>query len=261
MLVTAPATAQSTTEDGIRAALRRDYQEAVRILRPLAGDAARPDPVAQFFLALVYGTGDRADDSRACGLYLKAASRANPFSEIASALGAAIQERLGGAASLLCVADDSWQGGPPQSFLLGPDHRVVFADRSITVTFGDAEQRTPVLLYAGAGFLPIQYTPLDVTRPTVARRHFFQWFQWMPDRSVNPPAWTLGWALSEVVGDQWTPITGERSLVVVNGSAPPTSYDVTKVVRLEVNTAGEAEFTILRGSASHSEVIPWRGSR
>ena len=40
-LLAAPAAAQSSTEDGIRAVLRGEYQAAVRILRPLADDAAR----------------------------------------------------------------------------------------------------------------------------------------------------------------------------------------------------------------------------
>lgn len=51
-LLAAPAAAQSTTEDGIRAMLRGDYRAAAGILRPLAEDAARPDPAAQFFLAI-----------------------------------------------------------------------------------------------------------------------------------------------------------------------------------------------------------------
>jgi hypothetical protein len=51
-LLATSAAAQTTTEDGIRAMLRGEYQVAVRILQPLADDAARPDPVAQFFLAI-----------------------------------------------------------------------------------------------------------------------------------------------------------------------------------------------------------------
>src|SRR5688572_16755976 len=43
-LVAAPAAAQSTTEDGIRAFVGGDYQAAGRILKPLADDPARPDP-------------------------------------------------------------------------------------------------------------------------------------------------------------------------------------------------------------------------
>lgn len=261
-LLATPAAAQSTTEDGIRAIVGGDYQAAVRILRPLADDAARPDPVAEFFLAIVYGSGERGDyDPRVCGLYLRAARRPNPFSDLASALAAAMQERFGRGASLMCVADESWQGGPAQSFVLGPDHRVVFADTSITVTYRDLVNQTPVILHSSTAFLPIEYTSLDVRRPVPARRHFFQWFEWMPDTAGDRQSWTLAWMLSEVVGGQWMPIMGEKSLTVVNGPAPPTSYDVARLVHLRVNEAGEAELTIMRGTSPHTEVIPLRGSR
>jgi hypothetical protein len=63
-ILVAPAAAQSTTEDGIRAMLRGDYQAAARILRPLAEDAARPDPVARFFLAFLI---EQRDNSECCG--------------------------------------------------------------------------------------------------------------------------------------------------------------------------------------------------
>lgn len=117
-LLATSAAAQSTTEDGIRAMLRGDYRAAARILRPLADDAARPDPVAQFFVAMLYDTGQgvERDEARACGLFLRAAGGAHPFSEQAAAIGAFKREQLGDAASLLCVAEESWQGGPPQSY-------------------------------------------------------------------------------------------------------------------------------------------------
>ena len=56
VLLAMPAAAQTTTEDGIRAVLRGEYQAAARILRPLASDRTQPDPVAQFFLAVLHGT-------------------------------------------------------------------------------------------------------------------------------------------------------------------------------------------------------------
>ena len=263
MLLATPAAAQPTTEDGIRAVLRGDYRAAVRILRPLAEDAAQPDPVARFFLAVLYDTGQgvRPDQSRACGLFLGAATRANPFAEQSAAIAESMREELRGGASLLCVANEGWQGGPPQSFHLGPEHRIVFTDTSLSVTYADKEQRTFLLKPPGAAFLPIQYTPLAVTRPIAARRHFFQWFQWMPDTTANPASWTLGWTLSEVVRDRWIPITGERKLLVVTGPAPPTSYDTAHLVRLRVNPVGEAEVTMLGGPAPRTEVIPWKGSR
>jgi hypothetical protein len=165
-LLAAPAAAQSATEDGVRAMLRGEYQAAATILRPLADDHARPDPVAQFFLALLYATGQgvRGDQPRACGLLLKAAARANPFAEQSAAIAVLLQEQLGGPGSPLCVAEESWQSGPPQSFVLGPGHRIVFADTSISVTYGDEEQRTSLRMPSGGPFVPVQYTPLSVTR-------------------------------------------------------------------------------------------------
>ena len=56
-LLATSVVAQSTTEDGIRAVLRGDDGAAARILRPLADATGRPDPVAQFFLAVLYETG------------------------------------------------------------------------------------------------------------------------------------------------------------------------------------------------------------
>ena len=262
-MLAAPAAAQSTTEDGIRAMLRGDYQAAARILRPLADDAVRPDPVARFFLAFLYhiGRGVQFDHSRACGLFLGAATRPNPFMEQSSAIASVMQEQLGGVGSPFCVLDESWYGEPPQSFVLGPGHRIVFADTSITLDYGDKGWRTPLRMETGAVYLPIQHTQLDVTQPIVTRRHFFQWFGWIPHPAGNPSSWSLQWMLSEVVGDQWLHITHDTSLVVVNGPTRPASYDVTSVVRLRVNTNGEAEFTVVAGSSPRTEVIPWKGSR
>ena len=259
-LLATPVVAQSTTEDGIRAVLRGDYGAAARILRPLADDTGRPDPVAQFFLAVLYETGQgvRPDLLRACGLYLGAAARANPFSEPAAAIAASMRAQLGDGAAL-CVAD-KWQGGPPQSFSLGPGHRVVFADTNVTVTQGEQETRMTILIPAGAAFLPIKHTPLTVTKAIAARRHFFEWFQWTPDVPGNPSSWTLTWLLSEVVGGQWMAFREEK-LAVVNTPTRPESHEATSRVQLRVNENGAAELTIFGGTSPRTEVIPWQGSR
>lgn len=256
-LLAKPAAAQSTTEDGIRAMLRGDYQVAARLLRPLADDTTQPDPIAQFFLAVLYETGKgvKADMSRACTLFSRSASRDHPFSEQAAAIARNMLDLLGNGASLMCVANESWRGGPPQSIVLGPDHRIVFTDTSVTVTYGEQETRTFWEQPAKAFILPIQYTPVTVTQPIAGQRHFLQFFQWMPDESANPSSWTLTWALSEVVGDQWLLVTYETSLAVVSGSARPDSRNLKDLVRLGTNAKGEAEFTITGGSR-RTEVIP-----
>jgi hypothetical protein len=160
----------------------------------------------------------------------------------------------------LCVVDESWQGGPPLSFTLGPDHQIVFTDTSVRVTYNEQEQATLLIPSAGAVSLPIQYTPLTITRPTAARRHFFQWFTWIRETTADSTSWKLYWALSEVVGDQWILIAHEV-LNVVNGSARPASQDVSNLVRPQVNANGEAEFTIVGGSAPRTEVISSKGAR
>jgi hypothetical protein len=261
MLLATPALAQTTTEDGIRALLRGDSQGATRILRPLADDPARPDPVAQFFLGLVYDAGGGEASMRACSLFLRSAIPANPLMAQAAALAALLRDEFGGAAPLICVAEERWQGGPPQAFVLEPGHRVVFADTSITVTDGDREQRAVILLPPGVTVLPIQYTPLAVTRPAAARRHFFQWFMCRPDTTVNPASWTVSWTLSEIIGDRWMGVASETRLAVAAGATCPDVSTVAALVRLGVNASGEAEFTVRGGDSPRTEVIPSRGIR
>ncbi len=243
--------------------LRGDYQTAVRILQPLADDAARPDPVAQFFLALVYQQPSRRTLRSAQGmrLFLRSASRAHPFAEQSAALAADVQVQLQGGASL-CVAEERWGSGPPQAFELSPGHRIVFADTSITLAYGDQEQRGLIRIPRGAVLLPIQYTPLTVTRPVATRRHFFQWFQWMPDKMFDPSSWTLDWALIEVVEGTWFWFKNENSIAMVNGPhATRVVPLLRKLTRVAVNASGEAELTILAGSSPRTEVIPPQGSR
>jgi hypothetical protein len=258
-----PAAAQTTTEDGIRAMLRGDHPTAVRLLRPFAEDAARPDPVAQFFLAILFhaGEGVKGDWPRACQLFLRASRGPDPFSKQAGGLAESMQEQFQGAASELCAAEESWQGGPPPTFVLGPGHQISFADLRVLVTRGDDEHRTSIRLPRGAVFMPIRYTTLAVTRPTEARRHFFEWFAWLPDAIANPSSWTLSWTLSEVVDEVWIAITDEKNLAVVTGAAPPSSYDLGRLVLLQVNDRGEAEFTITGGTSPRTEVIPRQGGR
>jgi hypothetical protein len=263
VLVASTATAQTTTEDGIRALVRGDYQAAARILRPLGEESSQPDPVAQFFMAILYDTGQGVgrNGSRACGLFLSAAKPANPLMQQSSAISNLILQDFGPLGSQLCVSGSKWQDVPPVTFTLGPAHRVVITDTSITVTYNGKEQRIMTSGLPGAVALPVQYTPLDVVRPVAARRHFIQSFIWVPDAPGTPSTWSLGWGLSEFVGAEFVPITGERSLVVVTAPQPPASYDVASLARVHVNADGEAEWIIGGGTNPRSDVIPWRGPR
>ena len=186
LLFATPAAAQSTTEDGMRAMLRGDYPAALRILRPLADDTAHPNPAAQFFLGILTDTGHTGTNTRACGLFLRAAGRPNPFAAQSAALAAVVRDQLGDGASFFCIADETWQGGPPLTFTLGPEHQVIFTDRSIRVIYKDKEQLTNLLPSPDVVYLPITYTPLTVTRPVAATRHFFQSFMWVRPTGSSP---------------------------------------------------------------------------
>src|SRR5262245_49812366 len=82
-----------TTSDGVQALVRGDYVTAVRILKPLAEGSVTPDPLAQFFIAMLYesGRGVGLDTLHACVLFAEAARNpANPLSHQALALAGAI---------------------------------------------------------------------------------------------------------------------------------------------------------------------------
>lgn len=253
MLAT-PAAAQSTTEDGVRAMLRGDYPAAFRILRPLADDTAHSDPVAQFFLAILTDTGHTGDNQRACALFLRAAARPGPFDAQAAGLAAVVRDQLGDGARFLCIAEDGWLGGPPLTFRLGPEHEVIYTDRSMRLIYEGKEQSTSLIPSPDVVYQLVAYTPLTVTRPTAATRHFLQSFMWVRDPAAQPSSWKLYWTLTEVVGEQWL-LNANEVVSVVNGSAAPTSQDLAKLARIQVNAAGEAELTITGGTAPRTELI------
>jgi TPR repeat protein len=133
-LLATSGAAQPTTEDGIRAMLRGDYPGAARILHPLAGHGTTPDPVAEFFLAILYGAGKgvKEDPALACGLLLRSAARTHPFSEQAAALAAAMREEFGDAASLMCVADAPTRGNLPEPVVSGSAAPAAIGDMAAT---------------------------------------------------------------------------------------------------------------------------------
>jgi hypothetical protein len=262
-MLAAPAFAQSTTEDGIRATLHGDYKAAARILKPLADDFEHPDPVAQFFLAVLYevGEGVRRDEGHACGLFLRSASREHPFAVQSAALATNLRNQYGDGASLICPAQETFRGGPPQTIRFGPEHQITFTDTSVVLVHGEQETRTLWKWPPEAIILPIRYTPVEVTKPLSATRQFLQLFQWLPDDSRNPSSWTLTWGLLEVQGDQWLMPAWEKDAAVVDGSARPDARDVGSFVRVRVNANGEAEFSILSGPRARTEVIPWKAGQ
>jgi hypothetical protein len=218
------AAAQTTTDEGIRALIRGDYAAAARILRPLAEDAMPPDPVAQFFLAMLYqsGRGVEWNSLRACGLFVNAAKPANPFMRQAAELANAMRDEMGLGAQF-CGTEGPWDPGPV--------------------------------------YLAPRYTSLEVSRPVVARRHFIEQFIWWPNVPEKPSTWTLRWTLSELVGADYVPVIGERRLWSLVGTAAPVSFNVTGFAGVRVNANGEAEFYVNGNSIRRSGLIPWKDPR
>jgi hypothetical protein len=262
ILIPSLATGQTTTDDGLRAMLLGDYPGAVRILRPLADDASKPDAVAQFFMAVLYesGRGVERNRLRACGLFESAAKPSNPFREQASALVSAMRDEMGLMAQF-CTAGTQWHSLPPTSFTLGPDHRIEITESGSTIYYNGSEHRTYGSGLPGFVPLPPRYTPLDVSRPVAARRHFIEQFVWAPDVPDKPSTWTLWWMLGEVVGGESLLVTTDRNMVTVIGTQPPATFDLAGVVRVRVNGDGEAEWQILSGPNPRSGIIPRREPR
>jgi hypothetical protein len=227
LLFPGAATAQ-TTADGVLAIVRGDYQSAARILRPLAEDAPQPDPIAQFFMAMLYesGRGVASNKMRACGLYLNAAKPANPLMNQSLDLARSIQDQFGGAAAAVCDAASAFRSrpAPPTTFTLAPDHWVTIDENGATVGYMGAEKRTDMGGGGGLVALPIRHTPLDVSRPVDARRHFIQFFLWLPHRISDPPTWTLGWMLIEIVGLDVVPVTGDPALATITPVTTSSSF-------------------------------------
>jgi hypothetical protein len=265
LLVPGAARAQTTTADGVQAIVRGDYQTAVGILRALAEDARQPDPLAQFFMAMLYesGHGVARNQTRACGLYLNAATPANPLMTQSLDLARAIQEQSGGAAAAFCDAAAAFRSrpAPPTTFTLGPDHRVTIDENGATVSYKDAEKHTNFGGGGGLVALPVRHTAVDVSRPQDARRHFIQFFLWVPNRISDPPTWTLGWMLDEVVGVEFLTVAGERALATITAPQPPAALDVDSLARVGVNANGEAEWIVSGGTDPRSGVVPFREPR
>lgn len=231
------------------------------VLRPLAEGPA-VDPAAQFFMAVLYlsGQGVERNQLRACALFASAAKPSNPFMLQSSAIASTLRDEMGLGASF-CTDGGLWRDPAPASFVLGPNHRVDITASSITVRYNGTERRVMTSGLPGMVYVPIRYTPLEVTRPVAARRHFLQTFVWQADVPETPSVWTLGWILAEVVGADMVPVTGERSLVTVPGGQPPASFDVEKLAHVRVGANGDVEWEITGSADPRRGIVPWRDPR
>jgi len=265
-LLVAPDVQAQTTSDGVQALVRGDYQTAARILQPLADGAAQPDAIAQFFMAILYysGQGVPRNAVRACALYLSAATSPNPLSLQALDLARLIQVEYGPVDAQLCASasasSSAWREAPTASFELAADLSVSIDQTAVTVTYKGTVNRAAMLM-GGPGFvfLPIRFTQLDVSQPIRARRHFVEFFIWQPDTLSNPTAWTLGWILFEVIGPDFRPVTGDKSVMTITALQPPASFDANAAAHVAVNATGEAEWIVSGGPNPRSAVVPFKG--
>jgi len=253
------AQAQASVLDGIEALTRGDYASALRILRPLAEDAREPDPLAQFVMAALYhaGRGVAMNPDRACGLYLRAATPTNPLMSESIALAQTIHHDV----PLLrkeceAASHGRWIDPPPASFALDNGHRVRIDDTGFVVTYAGTE-KTAAMPLGGVGrvYLPSRHTRLDVSHPVKARRHFIEFFIWMPPRAMGTETWALTWVPFEIVGHDPRQFAGQGPVVIATADRPLTSFAVDDVVSLRVNAEGEAEWEV-RGPNPRGGLIP-----
>lgn len=258
------AAAQGTTADGVQAILRGDYPTAVRILRPIAEEAEPPDPLAQFFMAMLYerGHGVPRDTIRACGLYLNAAKPGSPLAAAALDLARSIEGPSGGVIAEFCEVARTSRSSPmpPRTFTLAPGHMVTIDEHLVTVKYRGAEKSTGTG-FAGMVALPIRYTPIEIARPVQGLRHFIQFFHWMPHLNSDPLIWTLGWMLEEVVGLEFVPVAGDPAIATIAGPRPPAAFDVDALVQIRTNANGEAEWSLSGGANPRTGIVPFKEPR
>lgn len=253
------AQAQTTTADGVDAFVRGDYPRAVEILKP-AAESWPGDPVAAFFMATLYesGRGVPGDPLSACALYVRAFN--SPFSRQAESLAqaffltsrSAIEE-----CTLLAQIgfDHAFQ---PVTFTLEQGHWIAVDIRGATVTYEGKEKRIDLgLATGGIRFLPVEHTELAVGPARETRRHFIEFFTWIPGQ---PQTWTLFWHVYEAVRNDLVPITSSE-LVTIAAERPPTDrFDVRALARLRVNEKGDAEWAVLK-EPNQPEVIETEAER
>ena len=255
----ATARAQSSTAAGVQAILRGDYEAAVRILRPLAESSADGDPDAQVFVAMLYNAGAPGlprNIWRACALYLNAARHPSAFMNQALEVGRGMRERFGPMADQMCDVPSLFDATPPVAFRLTDDHTAIVDDAGIVVSYRGEEQRAFNSIRGPNVPVPSRYTPVRVTVPAAAVRHFIQLFMWVRNPTSDPSEWNLAWLLVEIVGLRAPIVASERALASVVAAQPPRDIEVNTLVRVGVNAAGEAEFAVTGGPNTRRGTVP-----
>jgi hypothetical protein len=259
--------AQTDTAEGVAAFVREDYERASEILKPLAERWPDPgDPVAQFFMAMMYesGHGVSADAVRACVLYAQADIRDALFQTQAHRLGQRLRlslsaEQLEECVFLQGIGFD--HGFEPATFPLESLDSIAIELRSATISHHGKQRRVDGFVRTSPGvvFLPIQHTRLLAGPTRSTPRHFVEVMSWLPSQRHS---WVLNWSLSEIVRDELISVA-EGELTTASGPRPPvdSSVDLRDLVRLGVNDLGIPEWRILKGPDARSQGIPSESER
>jgi len=262
LVIPAFTSAQNSAADGVQAFVRGDNQDAIRILTPLAEDRPDADPVAAFFLALAYQSSPGwSGSSRACGLFMKAATSTSPVAAQAQVLATALQMESDLMRTQCTLASVRGWGQPAwTTFTLAPGHTVRIDSSGFSVDYEQTSRSTGEG-WGGAGwqFLPIRLTELATSLSGQGRRYFIELFAWTPHTPDDSTQWSLVWFAYEVVGADVISVPGNGGVVTVFGSAPPESFPIGDFARFLV-ADGEVQRVIL-GPNGRRVSIPDGSSR
>ena len=261
LAASSPVLAQ-TARDGTDALARGDVQTAVSVLDPLVESWPSPNPLLDFIMAALYenGNGVPVDRLRACALYLRASSSDNSrvFSESAFILGRSLGETLTEDEFRRCVLMVSTGLGhqfQPVTFTLEQGHWITLEFGTAAITYQWKETKHELdLAITGVIFLPPKHTELPASGAPPGRRHFIEFFSWIPGQQAR--TWTLLWRVFEVVRDRLDQVT-QADLGSISAERPPTgpTFDPSRMARLRVNDEGRAMWEVIEGPDRGSDII------
>ena len=260
------AAAQTGTAEGVVALARGDYQQAADILKPIAEGWGAPDPMAQFFMATMYETGQGVPQNllRACALYQRASGPSdNPFSAQAMKLHKALFRAHGVEWFQDCQIlgtvgfDHRFE---PVNLTLTPGHSIAWDLKGATITYQGKSKHVPMPLGTrGTVFFPVRQTDLASGDPGTPYRYFNEVFLWRP--SEDRRSWDLEWHLFEVVRDQLIRIDVTSGPVARLQFAEPPDwrfFDVRAYVDVRRAPDGRAEWVVLQGPRAGRGIIESR---
>jgi hypothetical protein len=235
------------------------YVEAAEILEPLVHAWPSRDYLAEFLMATLYenGHGVAPDRMRACALYMRASlDMTTPLARQAHFLMRQSSAEVDFNRCVLLGTVGLQHQFEPVTFALEPGQWISLDLDAATIAFEGSDTRVELTLATnGVVFLPVKHTELTVGRADQRRRHFIEFFTWVPMRDHDTR--TLLWHVFEVVGHALVRVTSTELATTSSeramSSATDLLFDVTALAQLRVNADGEPEWAVLAG--------PNRGTR